>query len=70
MSHLLAEVQARRAEMVPQPLGPYSRRPTADERRVFRHFGLSKEAQRVAVYSARRSYPDAKIIYRMIAGSL
>ena len=72
MSHLLAEVQARRAAMTDHKfrvVSPERLKPTRDERRVFAWDGLSKESRKVALQSARKTYGAARI-YRMIAGSL
>ena len=70
MSHSVAETKARRRAIVPDDLGPDSRTPTEDERIVFRHFALPAKNRKIAIYSARRSYPQARNIYRMIARSL
>ena len=72
MSRSTADIAARRALLYPdaRSLGPYSRKPTQDERIVFRHFRVTGKTRKIAIYAARRSYPQARDIYAAIARSL
>ena len=71
MSRRVAEVAARRAEMFPADalMAHAWYRPTADEIFAWRRYGLSEDAQRMALYSARQCSAQAEICYRAIAGS-
>lgn len=72
MSRRVADIATRRATMFQdcRSLSPDARKPTRDEKIVFRHFGLSAKVREVAIYAARRSYPQARDIYAAIARSL